>query len=169
MKTKLISLLTILMLALSSTCLAADWQWINSNADAGFSFDKETMHYSMTNGQIDKDKIYVWLRVVLDDAYAQKKNVGKNHPPFKILTGKYLYNSQRNTIQRLKIYGYTKNGSLLIRNEKPKYPIEIVPASLFDDTAHALKQYAKKHDKEITDRTNHHYKKAGHSPQAASL
>ncbi|MBE6073585.1 MAG: hypothetical protein E7202_03405 [Selenomonas ruminantium] len=57
MKTKLISLLTILLLALSGTCLAADWQWISSNADAGFSFDKETIHYGTTNGQIDKDII----------------------------------------------------------------------------------------------------------------
>lgn len=157
MKTKIISLLTILLLIISGNCLAADWQWTKSNADAGFFFDKETVRYGMTNGQIDRDKIYVWIRVVLDDAYAQKKNAGKNHPPTKTLTGKYLYNKQRNTIQRLKIYGYAKNGSILFRNEKPKYPIEIVPDTLIDDTTHSLNQYVQTHDREITERTNRAY------------
>ncbi|SFT37462.1 hypothetical protein SAMN02910356_00317 [Selenomonas sp. GACV-9] len=156
MKTKLISLLTILMLTLSGTCLAADWQWTKSNADVGFFFDKETVRYGMTNGQIDKDKIYVWLRAVLDDAYAQKKNRSTNHPPIKTTTSKYLYNTHYNTIQRLKIFGYAKSGSILFRNEQQKPPFELIPDTLMDDTMHAVKQYAHNHDKEITERTQKH-------------
>ena len=156
MKTKLISLLTILMLAFSGTCLAADWQWTKSNADTGFFFDKETVQYGMTNGQIDKGKICFWLRVVLDDAYAQKMNRSANRPPVKTTTSKYLYNNHQNTLQRLKIFGYAKNGSLLFRNEQAKSPYEPVPDTLMDDTVHALKHYVHTHDKEITERTKMH-------------
>lgn len=156
MKTKLISLLTILMLMFSDICLAADWQWTRSNANVGFFFDRETILYDMTNGQINKDKIYVWVRVICDDTYAQNKARSKNHPPIKATTSKYLYNNKRNTIQRLKSYDYAKNGTLLFCSERPTPSFELVPNTLLDDTMHALKQYVQAHDEEITERTHKH-------------
>lgn len=156
MKTKLISLLTILMLMFSDICLAADWQWTKSNANFGFFFDKETILYDMTNGQINKDKIYVWIHVICDDTYAQNKARSTNHPPIKSTTSKYLYNNKRNTIQRLKTYDYAKNGTLLFCSERPTPSFEPVPNTLLDDTMHALKQYVQAHDEEITERTHKH-------------
>lgn len=69
-------LLTVLALVmLSSSCLAANWEWIHSNSEKGYFFDTDSIVFdtSPDKKNVNRDKFYVWVKIVFDPAYAKKK------------------------------------------------------------------------------------------------
>lgn len=66
-------LVVITLLLLSTSCFAADWEWLYSDAEEGFFFDKSSVVFRMNGQIVDRDRIQVWIKTVLDESYATEK------------------------------------------------------------------------------------------------
>lgn len=143
-------LLTVFMLLVMSTsCLAAaDWQWACSNANLGMYFDKSTITFVKQKQIVNRDKVYVWVKTVFDEAYAQKtgqENVGYT------MTKVYLDFANKK-IGTSKHYVYNKNGEIIetLPAEKPE---DIIPSTIGEDLANAVDSYVRTRTEEIEQRT----------------
>jgi hypothetical protein len=144
-------LLTVLALVmLSSSCLAANWEWIASDEKIGMFYDKDSIVFDMSKDKItNRDKCYVWVKIVYDKAFAQKR--------FK-----------DNTAASLEHWGFDLANNQMLEGERIYYddsglPIEkikgaqkwvgVVPDTFAEAVKEKILRHVKVHTEEIEQRT----------------
>jgi len=151
LKKQIIFLISLLLLAFSSTAAAANWQWVDSNENIGVFFDTESLRFSrITKGGVDKNIIYFWSRYVCDDAYAQKHPYNGKFIKYRLQYQKL--NISEETIATLEVISYDANEEIITKTSNVATD-RVVPGTFFDTVCSAVKEYARIHAEEITDRS----------------
>lgn len=151
LKKQLILLTTLLLLLIHGTAAAANWQWVYSDEDVGLFFDTNSIKFQrIAKGGVDKNIIYVWARYVYGYTYAQK------HPHNgQIVKMVVLYEKMdigTDTVTDLERVFYNNNGDFIDALKKGTV-YHVVPGSYGDMLYSAIKEYARIHSEEITDRS----------------
>ena len=143
-------LLTVFMLfVMSTSCLAAaDWQWICSDANMGFFFDKNTITFVKQKQVVNRDKVYVWIKVIYDEAYARK--LGGADVRYTI--SKAYIDFASNKMGSDKVFLYNEDGRV-ITTLPPVKPEDIIPGSNGERIAKAVDDYIRTRTEEIEQRT----------------
>lgn len=144
-------LLTVLALVmLSSSCLAANWEWICSTSDVGLFYDKNSIVFDISKTEItNRDKCYVWVKIVYDKAFAQKRF--KDNTAFSVEHwGFDIANNQMLEGERLY---YDDSGHLIDKTKSTQKWTPIVPDTFAEAVKEKILQYVKVHTEEIEQRT----------------
>lgn len=151
LKKQIILFASLFMLLFSSTASAANWQWVNSNENLGIFFDTDSVKFSpIAKGGVDKNTIYVWSRYVYDDAYALEHPC--NGKPPKSLVQYRKLNIKEDTITILQGIWYDSDGNVLSAANNAETS-RVIPESCGDVMYKAIKEYARIHAEEITERS----------------
>lgn len=144
----------IIVLGTYNTALAADWVWISSNARYGLFFDAATMKYHKTDdGNINRDYIDVWWKMIIDEAFAAKK-ARFNNKIIRVQTYHVRYDLSKNTVRMLASASYDKELGLIFQCEYDDSKYETVfPDSVAGATLSGIVKYAKTHDAKIIRQT----------------
>lgn len=145
-------LVVISLLLLSTSCFAAKWEWLGSNANMGVFVDVGSIKFDMsnTNQIINRDRVYVWVKYVYDEAYAQKNIVPPNT---KYIIAHDGIDLAKNEMIFPKAVMYDKDGNS-IGEDHPIYHWQpIIPDSLGAAIKDYVDQYVSKHTEEIEQRT----------------
>ena len=151
LKKQIILFVSLFMLLFSSTAAAANWQWINSNENFGLFFDTESIKFApIDKGGIDKNIIYFWSRYVRDDAYSQKHPY--NGKLIKFMVQYQKLNISEGTLSTLEVIGYDADG-VMIDKTNAVATEHVIPGTFGDLVCSAVKEYARIHTEEITERS----------------
>lgn len=138
----------VILLVMSTSCLAANWEWIGSDADTGLFFDTSTITFEKHKQTINRDKVYVWVRIVYDKEYARKQ--GNENVSYVV--SKSCIDFANNKISSGKSYLYSENGRL-IDTTPPMKAEDIIPNSKGEIIAEAVDKYIRNRTEEIEQRT----------------
>ena len=111
-------------------------------------FDKNSITFVKQKQVVDRDKVYVWVKTVFDEAYAQK--TGQGHIGYT-MTKAYLDFANKK-IGTSKHYIYNKEG-VIIETLPAEKPEDIIPGSIGEDLANAVDKYVRTRTEEIEQRT----------------
>lgn len=151
LKKQIVLLISLFLLAFSSTAAAANWQWVNSDENIGAFFDTESVRFShVDKGGVDKNIIYFWSRYVRDDAYSQKYPC--NGKLIKFMIQYQKLNINEGTLTTLEAIGYDADG-IIIDKTNAATTMHVIPGTFGDLVCSAVKEYARIHAEEITDRS----------------
>ena len=145
-------LVVISLLLLTTSCFAANWQWLGSNANMGVFVDTSSIKFDMskTNRIINRDRIYFWVKYEYDEAYAQK-NI--DPPNTKYIIAHDGLDFKANEMIYPKAIMYDKDGNSIGEDNPVLHWQPIVPGSLGDSLQKYLADYVSKHVEEIEQRT----------------
>jgi len=151
LKKQIILLISLLLLAFSSTAAAANWQWVASDENVGVFFDTESLRFGKIDKLgIDKNIVYVWWYMALDDAFSQKQPY--NGEIVKKIVRYDKLNLNEQTITGLEVILRDTDGFIL--GQKNNTGTEhIAPDSRAALMYSAVKEYARIHAEEITERS----------------
>ena len=143
-------MVVLMLLAMSATCMAASWEWICSTSSIGLFYDKTSIVFDKSANQItNRDKCYVWVKIVYDKSFAQKRF--KDSTSFSIEHwGFDLTNNQMSEGEKLY---YDDNGQLLDRTASTQKWEAIVPDSFAEAVKVKVEKDARAHTEEIEQRT----------------
>jgi len=151
LKKQIVLFISLILLAFSSTADAANWQWVNSNESIGVFFDTESVRFArIDKGGIDKNIIYFWSRYVRDDAYSQKHPY--NGKLIKFMVQYQKLNISEGTLSTLEVIGYDADG-VMIDKTNAVATEHVIPGTFGDLVCSAVKEYARIHTEEITERS----------------
>jgi len=151
LKKQIVLLISLILLAFSSTADAANWQWVNSNENIGVFFDTESVRFSrIDKGCVDKNIIYFWSRYVCDDAYAQKHPYNGKFIKYRLQYQKLDISEE--TIATLEVISYDATEEIIDKTNAVATD-HVVPGTFFDTVCSAVKEYAHIHAEEITERS----------------
>ena len=144
-------LLTVFMLLVMSTsCLAAaDWQWVESDANMGWFYDKNSITFMMNKNIVNRDKVVVWTKIVYDGAYAQKNGMGNE----RYAIGKIYIDLAHNKLLIGKAYFYDNEGNVVSTSPAEKKWDDIIPGSHGDKIAKVVSDFIRTRTEEIEQRT----------------
>lgn len=147
-----ILLVMVMLLLMTSSCFAAKWEWLGSNANMGVFIDISSIKFDMSkkNQIINRDRVYVWVKYVYDEAYAQK-NI--EPPNTKYIIGLNGIDFAKDEMLTSKGILYDKDGNSL-GEDRPVYHWQpIIPDSLGAAIKNYVEKYVSKHIEEIEQRT----------------
>jgi hypothetical protein len=144
-------LLTVLALVmLSSSCLAANWEWINSDANLGAFYDTDSIRFDMSQKQkiINRDKFVVWVKFVYDESYARKRGLPKGT---KYSISKIWFDVTQNRFCEEQLLFYDAD-NINIATDKGTWD-NIVPGTAGEGILKRVHKYVRAHTEEIEQRT----------------
>jgi hypothetical protein len=146
-------LLTVLALVmLSSSCLAANWEWAGSDEKIGMFYDVNSITFSISpNKQIvSRDRVWLWVKYVFDESFAEQVIKNRN---VKFQICKVGYDFSQNKTFESKIITYHKDGHVLKEEPGRRAWVDIYPESVSDCIKSAVEKYVRAHEEEIEQRT----------------
>ena len=149
---KKVFLILITLLLLSSSCFAAYWKWLGSNPNIGLFVDTSSIEFELSKDRkiTNRDRVYVWVKYVYDDSYAQKKHYPTGTKYAVSLEGFDLLRN-KSIIQKSALYN---NDGDNIANYPPSQRWEpIIPDTIASLVKDYLANYVPKHVEEIEQRT----------------
>lgn len=143
-------MVVLMLVAMTSTCMAASWEWICSTPNVGLFYDKDSIVFDMSNTKItNRDKCYVWVKIVYDKAFAQKHF--KDNTAFSMEHwGFDLANNRMNEGEKLY---YDDSGQLIDETKSTQKWEAVVPSTFAEAVKEKVKKHVRAHTEEIEQRT----------------
>ena len=145
-------MVVLMLVAMTSTCMAASWEWVGANPNMGLSYDKDSLVFQISSKQkiVNRDMVNGWVKFVYDEAYVQKE---MPHKDTKYAICQFSADLVGNRIMNGEYIVYGKDGKVLEQG-KQKYGWEqIAPDTLGESLFKSLKKYVSIHTEEIEQRT----------------
>lgn len=143
-------LLTVFMLLVMSTsCLAANWEWVGSSPDLGIFYDKDSIVFEKNKQIVNRDRCSVWVKIVYDKAYVQREY--KQDWAFSV--ERWNFDLANNRIREGERLHYNDNGRVVNRDKPSSKWNDIAPETLAELIRDRVSKYAHERTEEIEQRT----------------
>ena len=142
----------LMLVAMTTTCMAASWEWVGSDEKIGMFYDTSSITFSISpNKQIvSRDRVWVWVKYVFDESFAEQVLKNRN---IKFQICKVGYDFSQNKTFDSKVISYHKDGHVLKEEPGKRSWVDIYPESVADCIKNAVEKYARAHTEEIEQRT----------------
>lgn len=148
MRKLLLTVMALMMMSVS--CFAASWEWVCSTPNVGIFYDKDSIVFDMSKDKIiNRDKCYVWTKLVYDKAFAQKR--------FKDNTAASLEHwgfdfAKNQMLEGERLY-YDDSGMEIDKVKSTQKWEAIVPSTFAEAIKEKIQQHVRAHEEEIEQRT----------------